>query len=641
MKKVFLLLVVAFISLMSSTAVFASDYYIESYDLAIEVGNNAVHKVQEKLDFIFQSPRHGFYREIPYDYTSYKGIEARITNLQCSEPFETEWEGGYLVMQIGSADTTVYGRKSYTISYDYDLYADTNDLYDEFYFNLLGSYWECPVQEVSFSVLIPYVEGYNLSEILQDNVWLTRGKYGSTSTSNIEYTVDILSDGSAVICGRASNFKPYESLTLRVQLPNNWYKNARTPWDYRNIFAIINPIISVLLLALVAWVWMRYGRDPVPIVLARFEAPDDLSPLLVGYLSDKVANDKDIISMLFYWADKGLLSITEEKKDKFSFKKLKEIEQYAIENSTNIPYFEVQLFNGFFKNCAVGESVNFKDLEKSNFFECMANVKARVPSFFKKERSLTSPKSEILAAVFAFVAVVPLLLFFFRLSLCEFPNDISYIVLVLAVILPSLNAGIFHLLFRKWYIRTSNVIPVIFSIGISVLGLMVLSAVGTSVVGDAGMVQASVAVVSSALISFFASIMPRRSPYGNKMLEEVLGYREFIEKVELSVLRMLIDDDPMLYYHVLSYAIVLGLENSWADKFKEITIPPASWYCGPSAFDAYYISRMASRMAHVMPASIVPKTSSSPNPGLHVGGSSFGGSGFSGGGFGGGGGRAW
>ncbi len=639
MKKVFLVFIVVFVSLMSSMAVFASDYYIESYNLAIEVGNNAVHKIQEKIDFVFQTPRHGFYREIPYDYTSYNGVEASVTNLQCSEPFETEHENGYLVMQIGSADTTVYGSKSYTISYDYDLYADTNDGYDEFYFNLLGGGWECPVLEFSFSVLIPYVPGYDLSEILQDNVWISRGAYGSTSV--VKYSVKFLSDGSALIWGSASNFSPYEALTLRVQLPDSWYKNAHTPWDYRNIFAIITPVVSLLLLVLAAWVWIQYGRDPVPIVLARFEAPEGLSPLLVGYLADKVANDKDIISMLFYWADKGLLSITEEEKDKFSFKKLKEIEQYAIESSTNIPFFEVQLFNGFFKHCAVGESVDFKDLEKSNFFECMTNVKARVPSFFKKEKSLTSPKSEVLAAIFAFIATIPLLCFFFRLSLCEFPPDVSYIALGIAIILPLLNAGVFHLLFRKWYIRTSNVISVIFSIVVSVLGLMILSAVGTAVVGDAVMVQAIVAVVSSALISLLASIMPRRSAYGNKMLEQVLGYREFIEKVELSVLRMLINDDPLLYYHVLSYAVVLGLENSWADKFKEITIPPASWYNGPSAFDAYYISRMASRMAHVVPASIIPKTSSSPNPGSRVGGSSFGGSGFAGGGFGGGGGRAW
>ena len=135
--------------------------------------------------------------------------------------------------------------------------------------------------------------------------------------------------------------------------------------------------------------------------------------------------------------------------------------------------------------------------------------------------------------------------------------------------------------------------------------------------------------------------MPKRSAYGNKMLEQTLGYREFIDKVEMSVLRMLIDEDPMVYYHVLGYAVVLGLEDSWANKFKGITIPPATWYNGPTAFDVYYFSRMASRMSRVVPAAAIPKTSSSSNPGAHVGGSSFGGGGFSGGGFGGGGGRAW
>jgi len=640
MKKRILVACVFIFSLFFTQALFAADYSIEKYDVSVAVGNNAVHHVSENLLFNFRSPRHGFYREIPYDYTDYNGIEAQISNVECSDPYSTEKSDGYFIMKIGSQDTTVYGNKEYSISYDYDLYADSNDGYDEFYFNILGDGWACPILQVNFSITIPYVEGYDLSSILDGNVWFSRGQYGSTKSSGVEYEIKYLNDGSAVISGTALSFAPYESLTLRLQLPDGWYKNAHTPWDYRGAFAILNPIFSILLLVVAVLMWILYGRDDIPIVSARFEAPEGLSPLLVGYLVDKTANDKDIISMLFYWADQGLLSITEEKKDTFSFKKLKEIEQYAIETGTNIPFFEVQLFNGFFKNCGVGESVNFKDLEKSNFYECMTNVKAKVPSFFKKKRSLSEPKNEVLAVVFGFVAILPLLFFFCRLFLWEFPSD----EVVLGFILmgfPVVNAGAFYLLFRKWYIRKSNILPAVFSLVPSVFLFMCASAMGFAYRGNEGMVQAFVSVMCSVLISFLAVIMTKRSEYGNKMLEQTLGYREFIDKVELSVLRMLIDDDPMLYYHVLGYAVVLGLENSWADKFKGLTIPPASWYYGPSAFDVYYISRMASRMSRVIPAAVVPKTSSASNPSSRIGGSSFGGGGFSGGGFGGGGGRAW
>ena len=641
MKKTISLVFVLIVSVAICAGAFATDYYIENYNVSVDVGNNAVHKVLETIQFDFQNPRHGIYREIPYDYTDYNGVEARITHLNCSDPYETERSSGYLVMRIGSEDTTVYGRKTYEISYDYDLYADSNEGYDEFYFNILGAGWECPVGNVTFSISIPYVEGYDLASVLNGNVWFSRGSYGSTASSGVVYSIEMQSDGSAVISGSASSFAPYEALTLRVQLPDGWYKDARQPWDFRDVFAVLNPVFSVLLLILAAAVWMLYGRDPVPIVSARFEAPDGLSPLLVGYLADKTADDKDIISMLFYWADKGLLSITEEKTDKFTFTKLKDIEQYAIETGTDVPSLEVQLFNGFFKGCEVGDSIGFKDLEKNNFYECMMSAKGKVMGYFRKDRRLAETKSEVFSAVFGFVAIIPMMLFFCRLSLMEFPRDVAFGSFIAAFLLPIANATAFFLLFRKWYLRKSNLFPVLLCAVPSVCMFGILAAEGMARYGTPGVVQAIVSVLCSTMISFLSAIMPKRSSYGNRMLEQILGYREFIDKVEMSVLRMLIDEDPMVYYHVLGYAVVLGLENTWADKFKGIAIPPATWYNGPTAFDVYYFSRMASRMSRVVPAAAIPKTSSSSNPGAHVGGSSFGGGGFSGGGFGGGGGRAW
>ena len=113
MKKSISLVFVLFVSVAVCAGAFATDYYIEDYNVDVEVGNNAVHSVQETLQFNFQNPRHGFYREIPYDYTDYSGVEARITDLSCSDPYETERSNGYLVMKIGSADTTVQGRRTY------------------------------------------------------------------------------------------------------------------------------------------------------------------------------------------------------------------------------------------------------------------------------------------------------------------------------------------------------------------------------------------------------------------------------------------------------------------------------------------------------------------------------------------------
>ena len=75
-------------------------------------------------------------REIPVDYRDYnKKTYARISGLKCSDDYEAETDNGYYVMQIGSASRTLRGDVRYVIEYDYDLGADFNEGYDEFYMN--------------------------------------------------------------------------------------------------------------------------------------------------------------------------------------------------------------------------------------------------------------------------------------------------------------------------------------------------------------------------------------------------------------------------------------------------------------------------------------------------------------------------
>ena len=635
MKKA---LVVVLFFVVCLGCVFAqTDYYIDQYDISIVVGRNDVLSITENIEFYFQGPHHGFYREIPYDYSSYNGVKANIYNVSCSDEFESDTQDGYYVMKIGSEDHTVTGYKDYTISYDCDMFADLNTGYDELYFNIIGSGWECPIKNVSFTITFPAAEGYDMKSIIEDNIWFTSGSYGSKSNKGVSYTITEKSDDSVVISGTASSLGSYQAVTVRVQLPDNWYVGAHTPWDYRTLFSILNPVLTAILLVLAILVWQFNGRDPIPIISARFKAPDGLSPLLVGYLYDGSADDKDIISMIFYWADKGLLAINEEGKDEFSFTKLKDIESYAIEKGENIPSFEVSLFNGLFKDCSIGSNVSFKTLEKNHFYECLMDTKVKAARYFTRDKKLKEKKSVALSVLFSFIAALPIIFYFCRLCLCQFPEEDACLSIIGVFAIPVFNAVLFGNLFKKWHVRKSNFFAVVSCLIPSVLGFGLLYISGVSLLGSEAYAQALISVLGSAGISLLASIMPKRSTYGNKMLEQVLGYREFIEKVELSVLQLLIKDDPMLYYHTLSYAIVLGLEDKWAKKFEGLTIPPVYWYNGPSAIDAYYLSRMTTRMYRSLPAAVVPKSS----PGKLAGGGGFGSSGFSGGGFGGGGGHAW
>ena len=116
---------------------------------------------------------------------------------------------------------------------------------------------------------------------------------------------------------------------------------------------------------------------------------------------------------------------------------------------------------------------------------------------------------------------------------------------------------------------------------------------------------------------------------------EIYGYREFIETVEKDRIGRLSAEDPAFYYHVLSYAMAMGVEEQWTRAFDDIYVEPASWYIG-GMHDAFAVSRFARRWGDVSRSTLQP-------PRQMRGGArtSRGSSGFSGGGFSGGGGRSW
>jgi hypothetical protein len=143
--------------------------------------------------------------------------------------------------------------------------------------------------------------------------------------------------------------------------------------------------------------------------------------------------------------------------------------------------------------------------------------------------------------------------------------------------------------------------------------------------------------LSGLFILIFSRFMPRKTKKGSLAKEELLGFREFIERAEKDRIEKLAKDDPTLFDRVLPYALIFGLGDRWADAFKDMYRSPPSWYYSPrygNTFAPRIFVADLGRSLTVMNSSFA----SSPRK---SGGSGFGGGGFSGGGFGGGGGGSW
>lgn len=139
-------------------------------------------------------------------------------------------------------------------------------------------------------------------------------------------------------------------------------------------------------------------------------------------------------------------------------------------------------------------------------------------------------------------------------------------------------------------------------------------------------------VLSGAIIFAFGWFMPCRTTKGARELEQILGFQEFLSRVDADRMERTIKT-PEMFEKFLPYAMALGVESHWATQFAGLSSQPPQWYTGygpTPGFNAMLLTNNLSRMSTVASHTMASAPRSS-------GGSGFGG-GSSGGGFGGGGG---
>ena len=176
--------------------------------------------------------------------------------------------------------------------------------------------------------------------------------------------------------------------------------------------------------------------------------------------------------------------------------------------------------------------------------------------------------------------------------------------------------------------------------------LIALTATGLAVLvgGRLSLTVIAAVVAMFLVVVFFGVIMRRPTLRGRRVLDELLGFKDYLEVAEKDEmnLRNPPDKTPQLFEAYLPFALALGVEQEWAEKFagllEAIRGPDGSryqpsWYSG--SWNSSNISRNVGSISGGLGSAI---SSSVTPPGSSSGG---GGGGFSGGGGGGGGGGGW
>jgi hypothetical protein len=396
-----------------------------------------------------------------------------------------------------------------------------------------------------------------------------RGVHGSTDQA----AVSIEPTAVGVRTTRGLGFK--EGLTVVV----GWNPGVvRRPTAAERVAAEVYsnlPLAIPPLVFLGMWqLWRTRGRDPdLRPVAAQYEPPDHLSPAEIGTVVDGKPDMRDITATIVDLAVRGYVHITESEDERFfglfSSKDYTFTMKQPREAWSTLKSHERDLLRGLFG--AGQDEVSLSDLKNK---------------FYKH--------------------------------------------------LPGLRNDLYGMLVRGGYYagRPDRVRLLYVLLGVFV-GLLIAVG-GASVMAAFGMQPAAgvvAGVLSGLIVVAFGWFMPARTVRGTRELEKVLGFQEFLSRVEGDRLERVVKT-PEMFEKFLPYAMALGVEENWAKAFEGLSSQPPQWYSGSGGVHTFRPATFTRNLG-AMSTAAASTMSSAPRS---SGGSGFSGGGSSGGGFGGGGG---
>ncbi len=391
-----------------------------------------------------------------------------------------------------------------------------------------------------------------------------------------EATADV--KGSTVLFETANPLPMRGGLTIDIAIPKGAIEQpgALTKFGW---FLGSNPIVFLPLFAFLVMftAWFRWGRDPDPgrSVAPMYAPPANISPAEAGTLIDDRIDPRDITSTVVDLAVRGFIKI-EDTTHKVLVFTHRDYTFHLLKPRDQ--WDSTQPHERVLLNnlFADGDSVTLSTL-KNHFYTAIPIIKQDIMAALKRKGMYSLD-----------------------------PDDAPKVV-ILAVL--------------------ATAVP-----------FVLLQWAGWVSFFESALVAGIAIAIAAVVVILFARVMPAKTLLGGRTRVEILGFQEFMNRVDADRLKRM---PPDTFEKYLPYAMALGVEHRWAAAFAGIITSPPSWYVGPSYNGTFSPIFFTNSMTH-MASSAQEVFVSAPR--ASAGGSGFGGGGgggFSGGGFGGGGGGAF
>ncbi len=584
-------------------------------------------RVTEKYTFEFRSLAHGFYRDIPLN-SGEKVRDLRVYNFHdfYSDYVVSRENGNVLRVRVGSEDAYIKVGKPLECTIEYTLITPKHAQYkDALVLNVIGQGWACSIERAEVHVKLP-------AETNQTPEYYFGG-WGESRDPLQEQIIDAAPEsGRSEYSFTVNGLQPFNGFTVYYFLPAGALKTHADA----QMWIVIG--CAVALVGVAVLLKLLFGRSPALAPVTNFYPPKSvrkkakqmpMDPVEMGYLIDNTCQGSDVTSLIFYFASKGYLEIEadeEKRKSDFTLHKMCDLPE-------GVPSYQRTLFNKIFSD---GDTVTVADLTNRTYTAVTSAQKQMQKRYAGKLYDVKPRYAAVglyvLTALFVFLT-----LFFTARAVSKgYSNFLGFVVIF--PIVPSALIGAY--LVNNWLklgVVKRTLLLIALAIVATVPTLLLLPITGSDVIATPAVIAMMAAVVACCLIAPFIA---RRTKYYTDELNEILGFKDFLQTAEKERLEMLLEENPQYYYDILPYANVLGVSDIWQDKFKGLTLQPPSYYRGVSVFDLMVFNACYRSSYRAYSAAVVSRPSSSSRSGGGWSGGG-GGGGFSGGGFGGGGGGKW
>ena len=526
--------------------------------------------------------KHGIYRDIRLISSQGKRMEvsAQSVKLQSGEnhPYTIEYlSSDVLRLKIGDPNVTFVGPRTYQISYTVRRAIGYHSDTDELYWNVTGNEWQFPIEKAD--AIVTFDTGITPTEA--SCYFGLFGMNTSCLPDNVR-TMQVRGSVQKFTLPEGAILSSSDGLTIAVSFPKGQVASPTGADTWNDLVALAIPWIIGLGLPLMILYfsyrrWNRLGRDPkgTGVIVPQYDVPENVTPMQCGGIVSEEVSSRDFSAEIIYLATKGYLSIRQFQYgflNLMSDYELKLLKTYGAELTVG----DTKLLTGLHLYSA-GDTVKLSSL-RYEFSSIMPVISAAVYDDLKNQDYYSNPPKG---------------------------NRVPYLVAVFIAVFVGIFTGAFLTVILMNFYPLPDYSFILVGCGF---------------------------FISTILLFVFLRLMPAKTEKGIRIKEYLLGLKMYLSVAEKDRINFhnAPEKKPEIFEMFLPYAMIFGVEKSWAKEFEGMYVAPPNWYAGAA---------MTHFSASSFVSSITSFSTSASSTMSAVRGSSGGGS--SGGGGGGGGGGSW